>query len=122
MLLDDVVRRWMRTEGLHELLELLQNCMRNERRLRPLAGLEGVAVARSPHVEDGEVWRRHSLGLLLLAAARLRDLEGDHNLPVQPLTDKAGEHAVGHAQMERAHIHPSSVGTQVWTVARTQWD
>ncbi len=67
-------------------------------------------------------WRLLLAALLLLAAARLRDLEGDHNLQVQPLPDKAGEHAVGHAQMERAHIHPSSVGTQVWTVARTQWD
>ena len=98
----------MRIERLHELLELQQNGVRHERRLRPLAGLEGVAFARGPHVKDGEVWRRHShMGLLRLAAARLANLEGDHDFPVQPLANRAGEHARRHAQMARAHIHPS---------------
>ena len=112
--LDNVVRRWMRTKLMHELLEPLQNGVRHERRLRPLAGLEGVAIAGSPHVKDGKMWRWHShMGLLLPAAARLPELEGDHNLPVQALSNTAGEHAVGHAQVARAHIHPGSAwGTQ----------
>eukprot|EP00964_Phaeocystis_antarctica_P049600 scaffold28756_cov59-Phaeocystis_antarctica.AAC.5 len=112
----------MCAKRLHELLELLQNGVRHECRLRPLAGLEGVAVARSPHVKDGEVWRRHShVRQLLPAAARLPELEGDHDLPVQALSNTAGEHAVGHAQVARAHIHPGSVwGPRVLTVAGTQ--